>query len=187
MKFHGTPLDGAYVIEPEPRGDERGWFQRVFCEREMADAGMEGRFVQVNNSFNAEAGTLRGLHYQLPPSPEVKIIRCISGALWDCIVDLRPDSATYRGWHAVELTGENRLAFYVPRGFAHGFVTLRPNTETLYLASEFYDPKSERGVRWNDPKFGITWPVEGIVISEKDAKWPDFDEDFHGVESLRGI
>lgn len=187
MKFHETPLHGVYVIEPEQRGDARGWFQRVFCEKEMADAGLESRFVQVNNSFNAEAGTLRGMHYQLPPSPEVKIVRCISGALWDCIVDLRPDSPTYKKWHGVELTGENRLAYYVPRGFAHGFVTLKPNTEAFYFASGFYDPAAERGVRWNDPTFGITWPVDGAIISEKDANWPDFNEEYHAVESLRGI
>jgi len=134
MKFHETPLNGVYVIEPEQRGDSRGWFQRIFCEKEMGDAGLETRFVQANNSFNAESGTLRGLHYQLPPSPEVKIVRCIKGALWDVIVDLRPTSPTYLKWHGVELTAENRLAYYVPRGFAHGFVTLEPVYAIVFAA-----------------------------------------------------
>lgn len=187
MKFHETPLNGVYVIEPEQRGDSRGWFQRIFCEKEMAEASLETRFVQANNSFNAEAGTLRGLHYQLPPSPEVKIVRCIKGALWDVIVDLRPTSPTYLKWHGVELTAENRLAYYVPRGFAHGFVTLEPDTETLYLASEFYNPQAERGLRWNDPKIGITWPLDGAIISEKDANWQDFNEEYHGVELMKGL
>jgi len=187
MKFHQTPLKGAYVIEPEKRGDERGWFARVFCEKEMAAAGLVDRFVQVNNSYNAEAGTLRGMHYQLPPAPEVKIVRCVRGALWDAIVDLRPDSPTYLKWHGVELTAENRLAYYVPRGFAHGFVTLEPDTEAFYLASAFYEPTAERGLRWNDPKIGVQWPHAGKIISDKDAQWPDFDPDYHGVEQLRGL
>lgn len=187
MKFHKTPLQGAYLIEPEKRGDERGWFARVFCEKEMAGEGLIDRFVQVNNSFNAEAGTLRGMHYQLPPSAEVKIVRCVRGALWDAIVDLRPDSPTYLQWHGVELTAENRLAFYVPRGFAHGFVTLVPDTEAFYLASAFYAPDAERGLRWNDPRIGVRWPVEARIISDKDAHWPDFNEDYHGVERLRGL
>ena len=187
MKFHETPLNGVYVIEPEQRGDSRGWFQRIFCAKEMGEAGLETRFVQANNSFNAESGTLRGLHYQLPPSPEVKIVRCIKGALWDVIVDLRPTSPTYLKWHGVELTAENRLAYYVPRGFDHGFVTLEPDTETLYLASQFYNPQAERGLRWNDPKIGITWPLDGAIISEKEANWQDFNEEYHGVELMKGL
>lgn len=186
MKFHSTPLHGAYVIEPEQRGDARGWFARVFCEKEMAAAGLVDRFVQVNNSYNAQAGTLRGMHYQLPPAAEVKIVRCVRGALWDCIVDLRPDSPTYLKWHGVELTAENRLAYYVPRGFAHGFVTLEPDTEAFYLASAFYEPSAERGLRWNDPTFDIQWPAPGRIVSGKDAAWPDFDPSYHGVDRLIG-
>ena len=187
MRFHATPLAGAFVIEPEKRGDARGWFARVFCEQEMADAGLVSRFVQVNNSYNADAGTLRGMHYQLPPAPEVKIVRCVHGALWDCIVDLRPDSPSYLQWHGVELSADNRLALYVPRGFAHGFVTLQPDTEAFYLASAFYTPQAERGLRWDDPRIGIHWPTPGRIISDKDAGWPDFDPTWHGVEQLRGL
>ena len=169
MIFRPTPLSGAFIIEPEPRGDARGWFARVFCTQEMAQAGLVDQFVQVNNSFNAETGTLRGMHYQLPPAPEVKIVRCIRGALWDAIVDLRPDSPTYLQWYGVELTADNRLALYVPRGFAHGFITLQAQTEALYFASAMYTPAAERGLRWDDARIGIRWPCTPPLVSDKDA------------------
>ncbi len=187
MKFHQTPLEGAYVIEPERRGDDRGFFARVYCEREFAAQGLNTHFVQVNNSLSAKAGTLRGLHYQLPPAGEVKLVRAVKGALWDVIADLRAGSPTYGKWFGVELSEDNRLMFYVPRGFAHGFVTLTDNVEALYLVSDFYSPQAERGVRWNDAALGIKWPKQPEEISEKDGAWPDLNNDFHGMESMRGL
>jgi dTDP-4-dehydrorhamnose 3,5-epimerase len=186
MKFNKTPLVGAYTIDLEKRGDDRGFFARMFCEREFAEAGLETHFVQVNNSLTGKKGTLRGLHYQLPPAAEVKVVRCVRGALWDVIVDIRAGSPTFGKWFGVELTAENRRMMYVPRGFAHAFVTLTDDVEAIYLVSAFYSPENERGVRWNDPAVGIDWPVEPIEISEKDGKWPDLDPGFHGFERLRG-
>ncbi|MFD2676335.1 dTDP-4-dehydrorhamnose 3,5-epimerase [Camelimonas lactis] len=187
MKFHKTPLEGAYLIELERRGDDRGFFARFFCEKEFADHGLDTRFVQVNNSLSSKAGTLRGLHYQLPPDGEVKVVRAVKGALWDCIVDLRAGSTTFGKWFGAELNDENRLMMYVPRGFAHAILTLTDNVEALYLVSAFYGPQSERGVRWNDPAIGIEWPIQPTEISEKDAKWPDLNETFHGFEAMRGL
>jgi dTDP-4-dehydrorhamnose 3,5-epimerase len=144
MKFRQTPLEGAYLIELEKRGDDRGFFARFFCQNEFGAAGLETRFVQINNSLTANKGTLRGLHYQLPPAAEVKVVRAIKGALWDVIVDLRAGSPTYLKWFGAELNGNNRLMMYVPRGFGHGFVTLSDHVEALYLDSAFYSPEAER-------------------------------------------
>jgi dTDP-4-dehydrorhamnose 3,5-epimerase len=187
VKFLPTPLQHAYLIELERRGDDRGFFARFFCEREFRDAGLETRFVQMNNSLSTKSGTLRGLHYQLAPAAEVKVVRCISGAIFDAIVDIRPDSPTFGRWFGAELTSENRLMMYVPRGFAHAVLTLRNDTEILYMVSAFYSPENERGLRWNDPHFSIQWPLQPTEISPKDAAWPDFDPTFHGVEQLRGV
>jgi len=185
MKFNPTPLAGAKVIEPEKRGDDRGFFARVFCAREFGSSGLETDFVQANNSLSSIAGTLRGMHYQLGDAAEVKLVRCIRGALFDAILDLRPNSPTFGKWFGETLTADNRLMMYVPRGFAHAILTLEPNTEALYLVSAFYAPDAERGIRWNDPRFGITWPMQPVEISAKDAAWPDFDSSFHGVDSFR--
>ena len=185
MKFIPTPLAGAKVIEPEKRGDERGFFARVFCSREFNDAGLETTFVQANNSLSSIAGTLRGMHYQLGEAAEVKLVRCIRGALFDAILDLRPNSPTFGNWFGETLTAENRLMMYVPRGFAHAILTLEPDTEALYLVSTFYAPDAERGIRWNDPRFGIAWPRQPVEISAKDGGWPDYDASFHAVDSLR--
>jgi dTDP-4-dehydrorhamnose 3,5-epimerase len=187
MKFHPTTLKGAYTIEPERRGDDRGFFARVFCQNEFGATGLTPQIVQANNSLSAKKGTLRGLHYQLAPKAEVKVVRCIRGALWDVIVDLRPDSPTFTQWFGAELNAENRLMMYVPKGFAHAVLTLTDDAEALYLVSEFYAPEQERGLRWNDPKFKIDWPIEPSEISPKDAQWPDFDPLFHGTEQLRGL
>ena len=187
MKFEPTPLNDAFLIDIERRGDARGFFARVFCEDEFAAAGLAARFAQVNNSLSAKRGTLRGLHYQLPPAGEVKVVRCIRGALWDAIVDLRPDSSTFRKWFGAELSAENRRMMYVPRGFAHAILTLEDDTEALYLVSHAYAPTQERGVRWNDPAIGVVWPIEPAEISPKDAAWPDLDAGFHGLEEMRGI
>lgn len=188
MKFNPTPLKDVFVIEMEPRADDRGFFARAFCETEYANAGMGAtRFVQMNNSYNDKAGTLRGMHYQLPPAAEVKVVRCLHGALYDVVVDLRPDSPSYGKWFGIELNEENRLSLYIPRGFAHGFITLRDGTETLYLASDAYTPGQERGLRYDDPKFGIQWPREPVTVSDKDLSWPAFDPVFHNPDALRGI
>jgi dTDP-4-dehydrorhamnose 3,5-epimerase len=187
MKFHETPLQGAQLIELERRGDDRGFFARYFCEREFAAAGLQTRFVQINNSLSEKKGTLRGLHYQLPPAAEVKIVRCVRGALWDVIVDLRPDSPTFKKWFGAELNADNRLMMYVPRGYAHAIVTLTVSTEAIYLVSAFYTPEQERGLRWNDPAIGIEWPIEPTEISSKDAQWPDLNSTFHGIELMRGL
>lgn len=185
MRIEPAPLDGAATIELDLRGDERGFFARMFCEKEFAAAGLETRFVQANNSSNAQRGTLRGLHYQLPPDTEVKLVRCIRGALWDVIVDVRPGSPSFGRWFGAELTAQNRRMMYVPRGFAHGFITLTDDSELIYFVSAFYEPKQERGLRWNDPKIAIDWPIAPSVISDKDANWPDFESDWHGVEAFR--
>lgn len=188
MKFIPTPLQDAYVIELEKRVDDRGFFARAMCETEFADAGLSAtRFVQMNDSYNERAGTLRGMHYQLPPAAEVKVVRCLRGALYDVIVDLRPDSKSYGQWFGVELTDENRLSLYVPRGFAHGFITLRDDTEALYLASEAYMPGKERGLRFDDAKFDIKWPIAPVTVSDKDLSWQAFDAEYHMPEALRGI
>ncbi|MCK8786201.1 dTDP-4-dehydrorhamnose 3,5-epimerase [Roseomonas sp. NAR14] len=187
MKFHPTPLVGACLVELEKRGDERGFFARYFCEDEFRAAGLETRFPQINNSLSAKRGTLRGMHYQLPPAAEVKVVRCVRGALWDVIADLRPDSPSYGKWFGAELSADNRTMMYVPRGCAHGFVTLTDDAEALYLSGAPYAPEQERGVRFDDPWLGIEWPAEPREISAKDASWRDFDPEWHGVERMRGL
>ncbi len=187
MLFHPTPLNGAFTIDIEKRGDDRGFFARMFCEREFADHGLVSKFVQMNNSYNKKKGVLRGMHYQLPPAAEVKLVRCVQGAIYDFIVDLREGSPTFKQWFGAELSAENRTMMYVPRGFGHGFITLTDDVEAMYLVSDFYAPECERGVRYNDPAIGVTLPVEVTEISDKDAKWPDLDSDFHQFSSLRGI
>ena len=187
MKFHKTPLVGARLIELERKGDDRGFFARFYCEREFGVDGLATHFVQMNNSLSGKKGTLRGMHYQLAPSAEVKVVRCLKGALWDCIADLRPDSQTFGKWFGAELNEDNRLMMYVPRGFAHAILTLTDDTEALYLVSDFYDPTSERGVRFDDPWLKVEWPIEPAEVSAKDRSWPSFDPESHGVERLRGI
>lgn len=185
MIFKQTPLLGAYTIELEKRSDERGFFARVFCEKEFKDHKLADRFVQVNNSLATDRGTLRGMHYQLGKHAEVKLVRCIQGALHDVIIDLRENSSTFGQHYATTLTAENRKMLYVPKGFAHGFITLEPNTEAFYFADNFYSGEAEGGVRWNDPKFKIDWPLKDLalkepsVISDKDRNHDDFDPEKH--------
>jgi dTDP-4-dehydrorhamnose 3,5-epimerase len=179
MIFTETPLQGAYLIDLEKRGDERGFFARAFCAREFADHGLVTQIVQANNSLSARKGTLRGMHYQLAPKAETKIVRCLRGALYDIILDLRADSPTFGQSFGAELNAENRRMMYVPKGFGHGFITLADDTEAFYLVDEFYAPECERGVRWNDPRFAIQWPAEPVVISDKDGNYPDFDPAWH--------
>jgi dTDP-4-dehydrorhamnose 3,5-epimerase len=179
MIFSETPTPGAFLIDLEKRGDERGFFARAFCEKEFADGGLVTRFVQVNNSLSAQKGTLRGMHYQLAPMAETKLVRCIRGALYDVILDLRPGSPTFGQSFGTELTAENRRMMYVPKGFAHGFITLADDTEAFYFVDEVYSPAYERGIRWNDQRFQISWPVQPTVLSEKDANHRDFDPAWH--------
>ncbi|MGB5814903.1 MAG: dTDP-4-dehydrorhamnose 3,5-epimerase [Thermoanaerobaculia bacterium] len=174
MIFLETPLAGAFVIDIEPHEDERGFFARTFCQEEFEAHGLDSTVVQSSVSFNRQRGTLRGMHFQAPPHEESKVVRCTAGAIYDVIVDLRPLSPTFVQWHAVTLSAENRTMFYIPGGFAHGFLTLEDNTEVLYQMSEFYYPDSARGVRWDDPAFGIEWPVEPTAISDRDQSYPDF-------------
>ncbi len=174
MIFTETPLAGAFVIALETRDDERGFFARAFCQNELAEHGLETTVAQANLSYNHRKGTLRGLHMQNPPHGEDKMVRCISGAIYDAIVDLRPGSPTYRQWFGVELSAANRLMLYVPKGFAHGYQSLTDGSEVLYMVTQFYTPGAERGLRWNDPAFGVAWPLPDPILSEKDAAAPDF-------------
>lgn len=179
MLFNESPIPGAFTIELEKRGDDRGFFARAFCIDEFKNAGLVSDIRQINNSLSADAGTLRGLHYQLAPKAETKIVRCIRGSLWDVIVDLRDGSETFGKWFGAELSAENRRMMYVPKGFGHGFITLADDTEALYLVDECYAPEHERGLRWDDPTFGIDWPMQPKVLSDKDANQRDFDPDWH--------
>jgi dTDP-4-dehydrorhamnose 3,5-epimerase len=171
MQFIATELEGAYVIQPQFHEDNRGLFARTYCAHEFGERGLVNSFVQCNTSWNAPKGTVRGLHYQLPPSSEVKLVRCTAGALLDVIVDLRPGSPTYLQHVGVELTARNRLALYIPGMFAHGFQTLEEGTEVFYQMSEFYAPKLARGFRYDDPKLGIKWPLPVTSISGQDLNW----------------
>jgi dTDP-4-dehydrorhamnose 3,5-epimerase len=179
MKFTETPLKGAFVIELEKRGDDRGFFARFFCEREYEQHGLNHGIVQINTSASKDRGTLRGMHYQLAPKAEDKIVRCIRGALLDVIIDVRPNSPTFKQHFKIELNPDNRTMLYVPKGFAHGFITLTEDTEALYLVTEYYSPERERGIRWNDPQFGISWPMQPVVVSGKDSAHPDFKPETH--------
>lgn len=176
MQFLETPLAGVLLVKPQPIGDERGFFARLSCEREFGERGLPAHFVQWNNSFSAVAGTIRGLHYQVAPHQEAKLVRCIRGSIFDVVVDLRPGSATYGHWFGALLSAANRHLLYAPAGTAHGYQTLEPDTEVIYGATAFYQPEAERGVRWNDRAIGIAWPFEGEpTVSDKDRRWPDLN------------
>lgn len=181
MKFLKTPIDGAHIIELERREDHRGFLGRLFCEREFTAAGLEGRFVQINNSSSTRKGIVRGLHYQAPPHAEVKVMRVIRGSIFDVIVDVRNGSPTFGRWFGAELSADNRRMMYAPRGFAHGFLSLTDDVEVIYMASAFYAPGFERGVRFDDPKVAIAWPIPPLEVSDKDRAWPDLDEAYHAV------
>lgn len=172
MKFETTPIAGVAIIDLELREDDRGFFARSFCQDEFAEHGLLPDVLQCNISYNYAAGTLRGMHYQLPPATEAKLVRCIAGAIVDQIVDLRPDSPTYLQHVSVELSAKNRRALYVPPMFGHGYQTLVPDTEVMYQVSERYTPGQERGLRHDDPALGLSWPLPVDKISEKDATWP---------------
>ena len=172
MIFTETALKGAYVIDLERRGDERGFFARTFCAEEFGQHGLATTFVQANTSLSADAGTLRGLHFQRAPAEEAKLMRCVAGAMWDVIVDIREGSPTYLQSFGAELSAENGRQMYVPKGFAHGFQTLAPNTMAAYMVDEYYTPGVEEGFRFDDPALRIDWPHAVTVVSEKDQTWP---------------
>ena len=175
MHFEETGLPGAWLLDVESHLDDRGSFSRIWCRREFGERGLVTELVQASLSWNARRGTLRGMHYQVPPRAEVKLVRCVRGAVHDVIIDLRPDSPSYGRHFAAELSAGNRRAVYVPKGFAHGFQALDDGSEVLYHMSEFYSPEHGRGVRWDDPAFGIDWPVPDPIMNERDRSYPDFE------------
>lgn len=172
MIFAETRLKGAFLLDLERLADERGFFARSWCRDEFAEHALNTDLVQCNVSFNTRKGTLRGMHYQAPPHEEAKLVRCTSGAIYDVIIDMRPESATFRQWIGVELTADNRRMLYIPEGFAHGFQTLEGNTEVFYQMSAFYHPESSRGVRFDDPLLAISWPLADPILSDKDRAYP---------------
>jgi dTDP-4-dehydrorhamnose 3,5-epimerase len=175
MIFKETKLQGAFVVKIEKRQDNRGFFARAWCKKEFEAHDLNAHLVQANIAFSRKKGTLRGMHYQVSPCEEAKLVRCIKGGIFDVAIDLRPNSPTYKEWVGVELTEDNHTMFYIPENFAHGYQTLTDNTEAFYQVSQFYSPEAEQGVRWDDPAFGITWPEkDNLVISEKDKHWPDY-------------
>jgi dTDP-4-dehydrorhamnose 3,5-epimerase len=177
MRFSQTLIPGAFLVDVELHADDRGSFVRTWCAREFATHGLAPCLAQCSVSINTRPGTLRGMHYQIAPHEEAKVVQCVRGAIYDVAIDLRRDSAAFKRWVAVELTAGNRRMLYVPAGVAHGFQTLEPDTEVLYLISEFYAPESARGVRWDDPAFGVRWPaIDRRHMSDRDRMYPDFVE-----------
>lgn len=174
MIFVPTPLPGAFVVDLERREDERGFFARTWCRHEFEEMGLKADLAQCSLSYSRRRGTLRGMHWQAAPWAEAKLVRCTRGLIWDAIVDLRPSSPTYTQYVGVELTAESGRALYVPEGMAHGFVTLEDHSEVSYQMSQFYEPSAARGVRWNDPAFGIEWPLNNPILHPRDAEYPDF-------------
>ncbi|RXP54101.1 dTDP-4-dehydrorhamnose 3,5-epimerase [Lutibacter sp. HS1-25] len=181
MIFTQTTLKGSYVIDLEPKGDDRGWFSRTFCENEFKKIGHTAHWVQLNHSFTKEKGTIRGMHFQTPPYGEIKLVRCISGAVFDVIIDLRKDSPTFLNYFGIEISSVNKKMIYIPKGFAHGFQTLTNDCELIYHHSEFYTPNSEGGIKYNDPKIAIKWPIQMQSISERDNLHPLINTNFKGL------
>jgi len=178
--FRETPLPGAWVLELAPHRDERGFFARSYCDREFAEHGLPTQWPQCNLSRNIRKGTLRGMHYNLPPHREAKLVRCVRGAIWDAIIDLRADSPTRLRWFGVELSAQEGNALYIPEGFAHGFVTLQDESDVFYHMGRFYEGAAARGLRWDDPLFAIAWPLAPAVIDQRDRTYPDFQPDLPG-------
>lgn len=181
MIFTPTPLAGSYVIGLEPFSDDRGWFARTFCKNEFARIGHVKEWVQMNHSFTARTGTIRGMHFQVPPYREIKMVRCIIGAVYDVIIDLRQDSTGFLQWYGIELSAENKKMLYIPEGFAHGFQVLTDNSELIYHHSEFYTPGQEGGLRYDDPRVGIRWPLAVNKLSARDAAFPLLNDSFKGI------
>jgi len=181
MTFTPSPLVGAYMVDLQPFSDERGWFARYFCKNEFQAIGHTKEWVQMNQSVSFAKGTLRGMHFQYPPFQEAKLIRCVAGAVYDVIIDLRQGSSTFLQWFGMELSGANNRMLYIPEGFAHGFQTLAQDSALLYHHTEFYTPGAEGGLRYDDPILAITWPLPVTVISERDARHPVVDKNFKGI------
>jgi len=175
MIYTKTKIKGVYVIDAQPRGDDRGYFMRVFAKEELLKEGIKYTIVQANRSLTVQKGTIRGLHYQTAPMQEDKIIQCLQGSIFDVALDLRPKSKTYGKWVGEILSAENKKMFLVPKGFAHGFQTLEKNCLVEYFVSAYYSPKHERGIRWNDAFHKIAWPIKKAITSQKDGNWPDFN------------
>jgi dTDP-4-dehydrorhamnose 3,5-epimerase len=173
MIFTELALKGVYLIEPDRREDERGFFARTFCVEEFSARGLDPAIAQCNVSYNRRRGTLRGLHYQTPPYAEAKLVRCTAGAVFDVVVDIRPSSPTFKWWLGVELSAENRKMLYIPEGFAHGFQTLEDHTQLFYQISKVYVPEAARGIKWDDPTIGIAWPMTPLVVSARDQGYPE--------------
>jgi dTDP-4-dehydrorhamnose 3,5-epimerase len=182
MKFIAMPLSGAYVIDLEPFIDERGLFVRTFCLNEFAAIGFSKQIVQINHSITRQKGTIRGMHYQVPPACEIKIIRCIQGSVYDVMVDIRRDSPTFMQWYAVKLSKDNMCMVYIPEGFAHGFQALTDNVELIYHHTEYYSPEYELGLRFDDPTLALNWPLKAVAISPRDQSYPLIDSGFEGVK-----
>ena len=176
MRLRELDIAGVFLVEPERHEDERGFFARTWCRNEFKAAGLDAAAAQCGVAHNRRKHTLRGMHYQADPHAETKLVRCTAGAVWDVAVDLRPDSPTFKKWAAAELSAENRHALYVPKGFAHGYLTLTDDAEVTYMMSDFYEPAAGRGVRWDDPAFAIDWPAPPALINDRDATYPDFFE-----------
>ncbi len=181
MIFTPTPLQGSFIIEPTGVTDDRGWFGRIYCKNEFKEIGHDREWVQMNHSSTNKKGTMRGMHYQVQPFREIKMVKCVSGSVFDVIIDLRKNSPTYLKWFGQELSAQNRKMLYIPEGFAHGFQTLTEDCDLIYLHSEFYVPNAEGGIRYNDPKLNIEWPLIPTVISERDSSHPYLDENFKGI------
>ncbi|OAI57040.1 dTDP-4-dehydrorhamnose 3,5-epimerase [Verrucomicrobiaceae bacterium SCGC AG-212-N21] len=176
MKFSPTDLPDVVLVEPEPRRDDRGFLARTYCEKEFAAQGLNTRWVQQNHTMTRTKGSVRGLHYQAAPSPEIKLVRCLAGRVLDVAVDVRPGSPTFGRWTSCELSAANMRALYIPAGFAHGFQCLEDDCELFYLMSDFYDPALARGLRWNDPTVGVAWPLPVVGLSERDQELPFLDK-----------
>jgi dTDP-4-dehydrorhamnose 3,5-epimerase len=186
MIFNETPISGAYLIEPKKIEDHRGYFTRIWCENELKQHGLKTELAQANAGFSRKKGTLRGLHFQADPNAEVKLVRCTRGAMFDVIVDLRPFSPSYKKWFGTELSEENSRQLYVPEGCAQGYITLMDDTEMCYQTSQFYRPESASGVRFDDPEFGIVWPVSATTISDQDGAWPNWASRDQQLFSIKG-
>jgi dTDP-4-dehydrorhamnose 3,5-epimerase len=181
MNFTTTPLTGSYIVEPNPFSDQRGWFARFYCKDEFQRIGHHKEWVQLNHSESYKKGTIRGMHYQKPPFAEIKMVKCIAGRIYDVIIDLRKDSATFLKWFGAELSAENKKMLYIPEGFAHGFQCLADNCELIYHHSEFYTPDAEAGIRYDDPQLNIKWPANVTMLSPRDEQHPWLDKNFKGL------
>ncbi len=181
MIFTETILKGSYEIGVTPNGDSRGWFARTYCKNEFEQIGHKTEWVQINHSYSAKKGTLRGMHFQHAPYAEIKMLRCIAGAVYDVIIDLRKDSSSFLKWFGTELSAENKMMLYIPAGFAHGFQTLADNTELIYHHTQFYTPSAEAGILYDDPAINIEWPLAIAEISERDSNHPLIDSTFKGL------